>query len=271
MSLKHSATAWARALAGILCVAAIVAVALWAGGVFGGNVRETDDAFVDGDIVVVSAEIPGRVEQLTARDNSLVQAGQKLVQIADDDLRLKLDEAVAAQDMAQAQRDQLKSAGAAVTDAQRRGADAAVRAAAARTAQTKLALSKTQIIAPATGYVARRVVSVGAIVQAGQPLLAIVGQTVWITANFKETDLDGIQPGDTADLTVDAFPGLHLNGRVQSLQHGAGQAFSLLPAENASGNFVKVVQRIPVRIELLGNPGRPLAPGMSVRVRVHVR
>ena len=186
-------------------------------------------------------------------------------------MRLKLDEAVAAQDMAQAQRDQLKAAGAAATDAQRRGADAAVRAATARTAQTRLALAKTQITAPLTGYVARRLVSVGAVVQAGQPLLAIVGQTVWITANFKETDLDGIQPGDAADLTVDAFPGLHLNGRVQSLQRGAGQAFSLLPAENASGNFVKVVQRIPVRIELLGDPGRPLAPGMSVRVRVHVR
>jgi membrane fusion protein (multidrug efflux system) len=262
---------WVRALAAALSVAAVVAAALWAGGVFGGNVRETDDAFVDGDIVVVSAEIPGRVEQLTASDNSLVQAGQKLVQIAGDDLRLKLDEAVAAQDMAQAQRDQLKAAGAAVTDAQRRGADAAVRAAAARTAQTKLALDKTQIVAPAAGYVARRVVSVGAIVQPGQPLLAIVGQKIWVTANFKETDLDGIQPGDTADLTVDAFPDLHLNGRVQSLQHGAGQAFSLLPAENASGNFVKVVQRIPVRIELLGTPERTLAPGMSVRVRVHVR
>jgi membrane fusion protein (multidrug efflux system) len=253
----------------VLCATAILAAVLWAGGVFNGNVRETDDAFVDGDIVTVSAEIPGKIQQLTARDNSLVQAGQTLAQIAGDDLRLKLDEAVAAQDMAEAQRDQLKAAGA--TDAQRRGADAAVRAATARTAQTKLALAKTQITAPIAGYVARRVVSVGTVVQAGQPLLAIVGRQVWVTANFKETELDGIQPGDTAELTVDAFPGLKLNGRVQSLQRGAGQAFSLLPAENASGNFVKVVQRIPVRIELLGDPGGPLAPGMSVRVRVHVR
>ena len=269
--MKHASLAWTRLAAGALCVIAILAAALWAGGMFDGNVRETDDAFIDGDIVVVSAEVPGRIERLMARDNSLVQAGQPLAQIAGDDLRLKQDEAVAAQDMAEAQRDQLKAAGTGVTDAQRRGADAAVRAATARTAEAKLALAKTQIVAPATGYVARRVVSVGALVQAGQPLLAIVGRSIWITANFKETDLDGIQPGDAADLTVDAFPGLHLKGRVQSLQRGAGQAFSLLPAENASGNFVKVVQRIPVRIDLLGDPGHALAPGMSVRVRVHVR
>jgi membrane fusion protein (multidrug efflux system) len=92
----------------------------------------------------------------------------------------------------------------------------------------------------------------------------------WITANLKESQLRGVEPGDLVDIRVDAYPDLHLKGHVDSLQHGAGQAFDLLPADNASGNFVKVVQRVPVKIVLDGVPARTLGPGLSAHVRIHV-
>ena len=114
--------------------------------------------------------------------------------------------------------------------------------------------------------------SVGAHVQPGEPLMAIVAPAVWITANFKETEIADLKPGQSADVTLDAYPDLHLQGRLESLQRASGQAFSLLPAENATGNFVKMVQRVPVKIALTSVPaGRVVGPGMSAHVRVHVR
>ena len=137
--------------------------------------------------------------------------------------------------------------------------------------QAKLNLSYTQIRATEAGSVANKTVEVGNYVQPGQTLFSIVPDTLYITANFKETQLTNVRPGQRATIQVDAFPGLRLEGRVDSLQRGTGSQFALLPPENATGNFVKVVQRVPVKITF-NDPGEALrwiSPGMSVEAKIY--
>jgi membrane fusion protein (multidrug efflux system) len=138
----------------------------------------------------------------------------------------------------------------------------------------ELQLNYTTIRAPVAGFVARRTVSAGNHVQPGQNLLAVRPlQDVWIDANFKETQLDALRIGQPVDLYVDAYPGRVFHGRVAGFSAGTGAAMSLLPPENATGNFVKVVQRLPVRIELteLNPPEAPLFVGLSVVPEVDTR
>jgi membrane fusion protein (multidrug efflux system) len=139
--------------------------------------------------------------------------------------------------------------------------------------QAELALSYTRIYAPESGYVTRKSVEPGDFVQPGQPLLALVSDRLWVVANFKETQLTLMRPGQPVTLKLDAFPQLRLRGHVESFQSGTGAAFSLLPAENATGNYVKVVQRVPVKIVLDEAPpaGYRIGPGMSVEPEVKVR
>lgn len=131
------------------------------------------------------------------------------------------------------------------------------------------------IVAPSDGKVTRKNVEAGAYVQVGQELFAVVPPRVWVVANYKETQLARMRPNQRVNVDVDAYPGMHLHGYVESLQSGTGSRFSVLPAENATGNFVKVVQRIPVKILLDGDgmedPNRPLVPGMSVEPEVEVK
>jgi membrane fusion protein (multidrug efflux system) len=147
-----------------------------------------------------------------------------------------------------------------------------VRASEAQLNDASINLGYAQIVAPIDGNVAEKTVAIGNYVQPGTELLAIVPLRVWITANFKETQLPLMRVGQSVDVRVDACAAKHITGRVQSIQRGAGQAFAILPPQNATGNFVKVVQRVPVKI-LLDNPPSdcPLGPGMSVEPRVRVR
>jgi membrane fusion protein (multidrug efflux system) len=129
--------------------------------------------------------------------------------------------------------------------------------------------SYTRIYAPSEGYITKRTVEVGNQVQAGQPLMAIVPLTqedIWITANYKETQLKYVKPGQRVTIKVDTYPGKTFEGRVNSIMAGTGAVFSLFPPENATGNFVKVVQRIPVKILLESgtDPNHLLRIGMSV-------
>jgi membrane fusion protein (multidrug efflux system) len=138
--------------------------------------------------------------------------------------------------------------------------------------QAELDLSYTRVVAPVAGFVTHRGVQPGDYVQTGEPQLAIVPRHVWIIANFKETQLARMHPGQPVAITVDAYPNLKLNGHVDSVQAGAGARFSLFPPENASGNYVKVVQRVPVKIALDdAEAERVLGPGMSVVPEVRVR
>lgn len=139
--------------------------------------------------------------------------------------------------------------------------------------QAELQLSYTKIRAPEGGRVTRKSVESGAYVQVGQSLLALVPSRVWVIANFKETQLTHMRPGQPVDIQVDAYPGRLFKGHVDSVQAGTGARFSLLPPENATGNYVKVVQRVPVKI-VFDEPhdaSRPLGPGMSVVPTVTVR
>jgi membrane fusion protein, multidrug efflux system len=160
-----------------------------------------------------------------------------------------------------------------VRRAQESQARADIDRAAAELEMAELRLSYTKIIAPTDGYVTRKNVEQGALVQADQTLMSIVRSGVWVTANFKETQLTRMRPGQPVRLTVDAFPDVSFNGRVDSIQHGTGARFSLLPAENATGNYIKVVQRVPVKIVFDQDDQLsryPLVPGLSVVPEVDV-
>jgi membrane fusion protein (multidrug efflux system) len=138
-------------------------------------------------------------------------------------------------------------------------------------AQAENDLANTKIIAPMDGRITNRSVEVGNYVQAGSQLGSLVGTDLWVVANFKETQLEHMQPGQPVDIKVDAFPNITLHGKVDSIQAGTGSHFSLFPAENATGNFVKIVQRVPVKIvfDNLPDASIHLGPGMSVVPTVH--
>ncbi|MBI2492982.1 MAG: HlyD family secretion protein [Candidatus Rokubacteria bacterium] len=194
---------------------------------------------------------------------------------------------VATQEVAPAQaRRQREEAEAALGDARSRRREVGIRSAEAASAEAQLAearatlreselnLEHTTVTAPVAGRVTRRTVEVGQVVQPGQPLLAVVDVgNVWVIANYKETQLTHVRPGQRATISVDTHPGLVLRARVDSIQSGTGSRFSLLPPENASGNFVKVVQRIPVKLVLEPGQDGPalLVPGMSVVPVIAVR
>jgi membrane fusion protein (multidrug efflux system) len=139
--------------------------------------------------------------------------------------------------------------------------------------QAELNLSYTKVTAPEAGRVTRRVVEQGNYIQPGQSLLAIVPKNIWVVGNFKETQLTHMRPGQPVEVEVDAYPQFKFKGHVDSIQNGAGARFSLFPPENATGNYIKVVQRVPVKIALDEMPESDLAlgPGMSVVPKVRVK
>ncbi len=161
----------------------------------------------------------------------------------------------------------------AVSQAQSETATATTEQLRAEVEQAELELSYTKIYATEAGRVTRKSVEEGALVQIGQPLLAIVPGNVWVTANFKESQIGRMVLGQPVDITVDAYSDKVFKGHVDSIQAGTGAQFSLIPPENATGNYVKVVQRLPVKIvfDEPPDPKHMLAPGMSVVPEVAVR
>jgi membrane fusion protein (multidrug efflux system) len=160
----------------------------------------------------------------------------------------------------------------AAAQANARIAHARVQSAQAALELARLQLSYTKIAAQDDGEVSRVTVHDGQLVQTGQPMLALVPTQTYVVANFKETQIGDMKPGQDVDVDVDAFPGRKLHGKLESLSGGTGSRFSLLPPDNASGNFVKVVQRVPVRISWVDPPrDLPLRAGLSADVTVHVK
>jgi membrane fusion protein (multidrug efflux system) len=151
--------------------------------------------------------------------------------------------------------------------------EAQVALAHARLDQAALELSWTKVTAPQDGWVTKRNVEMGNYVQAGQAIMALVTPDIWITANFKESQLDRMRVGQIVDIQVDAYPDLKLTGHVDSIQRGSGARFTAFPAENATGNFVKVVQRVPVKIVIDSGlqPDVPLPLGASVEPTVRLK
>ena len=151
--------------------------------------------------------------------------------------------------------------------------DAQVDAAQAALDQAEINLGFTSVVAPQDGWITKRNVELGNFVQPGQQILAIVSPEIWITANLKETQLDRMRPGQKVVIHVDAYPGLALTGHVDSIQKGSGSKFTAFPPENATGNFVKIVQRVPVKITIDSglDPKLPLPLGISVEPTVRLR
>lgn len=237
-----------------------------------------------------------RLKGLLAKDEVSQQQYDAALAAADalaastDTARAQIAEAEAAVRMAESRQMQARaaesSARAGVRSAQTgpeqvaamraRAASAQARVAQAKAtlAQAELNLQYTVVTAPARGVVSKKSVNPGQVIQPGQPLLSLV-QTdeVWVTANFKETQLEAMQPGQRVVVRVDAYGGHVVEGKVDSIAAATGARFSLLPPENATGNFVKVVQRVPVKIVLDGSrdPAHVLRPGMSVTSTVYTR
>lgn len=200
------------------------------------------------------------------RINPEAVARQQLDQ-AENQARNLTDQRDAAQQQAQAQSAQRQTAAA-----QAKAAEATLNALKAQVQQAQLNVGYERVVAPVAGHVAQRNVATGNYVMVGQELMAVVPLQMWVTANFKETQLANMRPGQPVTIHVDACPNSDIRGHVDSIQRGAGQAFGILPPENATGNFVKVVQRVPVKIDLDTVPRDcPLGPGMSVEPSVRIR
>src|SRR5438093_959167 len=283
-----------RIIVGVVVIA-IIGVVLWF--IFGGSSESTDDAQIDAYVTPISARVGGTVTRVAVDDNQFVEAGALLVeldprdyQVAVDKARAQVTEAEAGIRVAESRLTQARAAAqqalaelataqtgpeqVTATKARASAAEAHVQQARATLAQAGLNLQYTTITAPARGTVSRKNVNVGQVVQPGQPLLALVARdTVWVTANFKETQLKNMRPGQRATVKVDAFGGREYTGKVDSLAGATGARFSLLPPENATGNFVKVVQRVPVKIALDAgqDPEHLLRPGMSVVPTVYTK
>jgi membrane fusion protein, multidrug efflux system len=198
-------------------------------------------------------------------------AAQKIIPAQQLDAAQAAFEAAAAN--LEAARRQAAAAGSQVSASRAavRSADARLAAAEAAVDNARLQLSYSRLTAPVSGSIAKRNAESGALVQVGQSLMSIVpDKDVWVTANLKETQLTNVRVGDHAVFTVDAYPGRKFEGQVESLSPATGAKFALLPPDNATGNFTKVVQRIPVKIavEQPGETAVPLRPGMSVDVTI---
>ena len=338
----------------LIILAIVVVLGAIAGGIWWflhRNQTDTDDAYTDGNIVMMASQVNGYVTTLAVTDNQFVRKGDLLVQIdarpyqaARDeaqgqlasaeaqlaDAKLALDKAQTTfpAQLAQAQGQLVQAQGTlynAQTESRRqhaveraattqqnvdqstaglRSAQGQVQVAQAqvdiaklipqnvqqaaaqvkqlegqveqmraRLATADVNLGFTRVTAPKDGWVTRRNVENGNYLQPGQQIMALVTPEVWVTANFKETQLARMRPGQEVDIEVDAYPDLKLKGHVDSVQLGSGSKFSAFPAENATGNFVKIVQRVPVKIVIDSGmrDDEPLPLGISVVPTVYFK
>jgi membrane fusion protein (multidrug efflux system) len=269
-----------------LIVGAVVAVGLTIGYLYNSYRTThvtTDDAYVEGNIHTIAARVGGSVRTVAVDDNQRVDRGDLLVELDPADYRSKAEASRAYLELqratlrlAESERKRAK----ALYDENVSSADrfdkavstheialAQVKLAEEQLRQAELNLGYTRVTAPAAGFITRKSVQTGNQVKDGQPLMAVVDlDNLYIVANYKETEMARIRPGQSARIEVDAVPGRTFLGKVDSIMAGTGVSFSLFPAENATGNYVKVVQRIPVKIVL--EPGADkdhlLRVGMSV-------
>lgn len=236
--------------------------------------ESTDDAFIEGHVVTISTKLSNTVRDVLIDDNYEVKKGELLVQIDPRDYEVQLHEAQANYDKAKADFDRnLALANTrAISQQDLDTARAAFDTTSAQLDQARLNLEYTHITAPVAGRITQKNVEPGDYVQTGQTLFSIVPHDIWVVANFKETQLTHMLRGQPATIRIDALPGKVFKGHVDSLQSGTGAYFSLLPPENATGNYVKVVQRVPVKILFDESPEvqAAFAPGLSVVPEVNI-
>jgi membrane fusion protein, multidrug efflux system len=268
----------------------LLAVATAAGYVYWDYSRRfesTDDAFIAARQFAVAPKVSGYITAVPVTDNQHVAAGDVIARIDDRDYRVALNQANAqlAHDQAlleQAQKNlgryqylvQRNAIAQQQADDQGFLVDqdkSTVALDQAKVDAAQLDLSHTTISAAEPGRVVSLSAAVGQFAQAGTALTMFVPDEIWVTANFKETQLDAMRPGQPVTLEIDAYPERTIRGHIASVQPGSGTAFSLLPAENATGNYVKIVQRVPVKIIIDDPPADvSLGPGMSVVPTVRI-
>jgi membrane fusion protein, multidrug efflux system len=249
--------------------------------------QTTDDAFIAARNFSMAPKVSGYITAVPVTDNQHVTAGEVIARIDDRDYRVALDQAKAqlAHDQAlleQAQKNlgryqflvQRNAIAQQQADDQSSLVDqdkSTVALDQAKVDAAQLDLSHTTITAAEPGRVVSLTAAVGQFAQAGTALTMFVPDEIWVTANFKETQLDAMRPGQSVTLAIDAYPDRAIHGHVASVQPGSGTAFSLLPAQNATGNYVKIVQRVPVKIVIDAPPSDvALGPGMSVVPTVRI-
>lgn len=249
--------------------------------------QSTDDSFIAARQFAIQPKVSGYITAVPVTDNQHVATGDVIARIDDRDYRIALDqtEAQMAHDQAvleQAEKNLRRYQQLAKTDdvAQQQVDDqtflvaqdnSTVALDQAKVDQAKLNLSYTTVTAAQAGRVVSLSAAVGQFAQAGTTLTTFVPDEIWVTANFKETQLDAMRGGQPVTIQIDAYPNRTIRGHVASVQSGSGPAFSLLPPENATGNWVKVVQRVPVKV-IMDDPPTDvvLGPGMSVEATVRV-
>jgi membrane fusion protein (multidrug efflux system) len=267
----------------------------------------SDDAYIDADRVSISSKMLGRIAKLTVDEGDTVTSGQVLVILDDSDVRAQLAQATAAFRLAQEsvklarvnlsraqddyrradqqyrtsvitkeQYDHAKSA----LDAAEAEVGIAVSRVAAAQAQVGVVqaqLDNTTIVSPFEGKVAKRWALQGDVVQPGQPMFSVYDRSrIWVTANLEETNMDVVRFEEEVGISVDGYPDRIFGGRVFQLGSSTAAQFSLIPPNNASGNFTKVTQRVPIKISIEERtPGKPvpavLLPGMSVEIRIRTK
>ena len=261
----------------------------------------TDDAYVEAYRSTISSKVPGRIVLLKGDEGDTVVKGDTLVRLDDADLRAQLQKAeaslrfltrsveISSVNKAKALDDyiriekQFKSQ--IVPQEQYNHAESARKLAEAQidkdeaqisTAQADLAIVKTQlgnmvITAPFSGVIAKRWVLAQDVVQPGQAIFSMFdNKHIWITANYEETKLHAIAPGQRVRISIDAYPGREIEGKVESMGRSTASQFSLIPASNAAGNFTKITQRVPIKIAVEPTaPGISLLPGLSAYTRIY--
>ena len=251
----------------------------------------TDNAQVGAHMTMLSSRVNGTIKTVLVEENQSVKAGTVLAQVDTSDYNNASDAAEAQVASLQARfheaetnlkrsnelfktqaisKERYDSAVAGYKEVSAR-----IKAAQAQLEQAQLNVSYTQLKAPTDGTIARKSVEPGQFVPAGQPLFGFIeGSERWITANLKETEIEKVTPGRKAEVDIDAIPGKTFQGEVESLGPSTGAVFSLLPPDNATGNFTKVVQRVPVRVKLMNVSAQDviqLKAGLSAVVAIRIR
>lgn len=248
----------------------------------------TDDAYINANVVQISPRVTGQIAHLYVTDNQFVKKGQALfdldpmpfqIAIEKADAELAINQAALRNAQLSAERTLVlvkqkamapQTGDSAVATLQ--SAAASVRLAKANLDNAKLQMQYTHLVAPTNGWVSNASSRVGDVVNANQPLFALVSNAeYWVDANFKETELTHIHPGQSAKIKVDMYPGKHFDGVVESISSSSGTAFSLLPPQNATGNWVKVTQRVPVRVRVIHpDPKYPLRIGTTASITIDI-
>ncbi len=227
----------------------------------------TDNAYIEADLYPLNSHIMGYVKNVLVEENDVVKKGQPIIELDDSDLQIELEYKEAKYKKAAIDLGRLKSLhhDSVISNSDLETAEAVATSMRADRDGTLLKMKFTKVVAPVDGVVSKQGVHSGQFVQPGQTLMTIVSQEkIWLRANFKETQVNKVARGMAVEATVDSYPHIVFNGKVESIYPSSGAAMSLIPPENATGNFTKIVQRFPVKISLERKPGYELRPGMSV-------